>query len=622
MKPLQPEGTGKMNTAIEKTLNGWIVFSVSIKRTVKLHGITGTCFCWGLLLLSLLTIQTNQAHARITADASVQQSVMTIGQSNTYTITLRNTPNVPNIDPPRATGLAFGNNISTRSSTSIINGVSAIETSISWTFQAERPGIYTIPGRTLQVQGQAVAIDALQIEVREMPPEMRKRFFLRWELPEGPYYVGQAIPAKLQLYVRSDINAGLGSQPEGSSEQFIRNEIAGGPHQSQVRVDGQIYTLVEWESVITPIRSGTGDLPVHLVLVYETGQLQRDFFGARPIQNQIRLVTEAHAWQIKDLPQTGRPAGFSGAVGNFTVEMNLSETVVWVGDPITATLSIKGTGNFERIRAPDFVAMDGWRVYPPRSQMQEQEVPYRGVKTFEYILTAGSEQVTQVPALAFSWFDPQTAAWREVTLDPHPVTVRRNPAAASQGLTASDGSIFNQLTVSGELQPIATALGKPGTLQGIWQQPSFWIVNGTFGSAFALALLAMVRKERSQRNPYLQVRSEAAKKARDFATAAIKSARHNEDMAFYTQARQSLRHFLAYLDPQSHNADSLTWDDLERILIKFDFETSTLKQMQGLFERKDAIQFAGWKPSPEALKDDQQLFETLLNQIVTRKEFR
>lgn len=582
-----------------------------------------SCSTWLLLFVAFFAAPFADAQTNVSAEASLQNRSMALGQTGSYTITLRNTSNIPNMAPPQVAGLVFGSNASTRSSTSIINGVSSVETSISWSFQAERPGTYTIPGRTLQIQGHRISVNPVQIEVSEMPAEMRNRFFLRWDVPEGPYYVGQAIPAKLQLYLSSGMNARLGSNPDGSSEQFVRTQITGDPQQRQVRVDGRVYTLVEWDSVITPIRSGTGDLPINLVLIYETGQVQRDFFGSRPVQDQVRLVTENESWVVKDLPRSDRPNSFSGAVGNFDVEARLSERDILAGDPITLTLEISGTGNFERIQAPDFASTDGWRIYPPRSQMQEEEVSYRGVKTFEYILTPNSEQVDHVPSMAFSWFNPETAAWREIIIDPEPVNVRRSPTATMpSSLAVNNGQVFGDVDPDSRLYPLATSLGRASSLHNFWQSPTFWALNGAFSVGFAIALIALVRRERAARNPYLQVRSQAARKARDMATAAIKDANNNDASGFYSQARQSLRHYLANLDPQSQNADSLTWDDLKAILVKFEFDEITLKKMQKLFERKDAVQFAGWKPNPEELTSDRKEFEDLLNEIVTRKKYQ
>src|SRR5690606_10025383 len=111
-------------------------------------------------------------------------------------------------------------------------------------------------------------------------------------------------------------------------------------------------------------------------------------------------------------------------VGNFEVQSRLSTRDLEVGDPLTLVLEVRGEGNFERIQAPNIPETDGWRIYPPRMQMTEQDAPHRGVKTFEYILTPSAESVEKTPAVAFSWFDPREAKWKERTLGSEPVNVR------------------------------------------------------------------------------------------------------------------------------------------------------------------------------------------------------
>src|SRR5699024_1483710 len=104
---------------------------------------------------------------------------------------------------------------SIHNSTTIMNGKRSHETRVSWRFQAERMGKFIIPGRTYEIDDKRVHINDVSVEVEEMPAEMRRLFFLRWKAPEGPFYVGQAIPVTLQLFVRSGIAASLNSVPEG-----------------------------------------------------------------------------------------------------------------------------------------------------------------------------------------------------------------------------------------------------------------------------------------------------------------------------------------------------------------------------------------------------------------------
>lgn len=569
---------------------------------------------------ALLFAGLGDAAAAVRANASVQQSEMAVGQSNTYTITIRNAANTPQLERPGVPGLAFGRSASTRNATRIVNGVASRETSFSWSFQAERTGRFTIPGREIQVDGQPLRINEVVVEVEEMPAAMRERFSLRWNVPEGPFYVGQAIPATLQLYVRAGMNAGLGSHPDGSSDQFIRTDFPNEPRQRQERVDGRAFTVVEWDTVITPIRSGEGDLPVSLVLVYETGEVQREFFGPRAVQEQIRLTTPAYGWSVRDLPRAGRPESFSGAVGDFKIETSYSHDEVEVGEPITFSLQVRGEGNFERIQAPDFREAEGWRTYPPRAQMKEEGRPDRGVKTFDYILTPTSETVREAPAIAFSWFDPEEGAWQEAEIPPRAIKVHPQSRSSGGGRLAENETRDASAERDGpSLRPIATSPGRRQALLLPWRRPAFWVVNGGLGCLAAVFMIGIIRNRRAAQNPYLRVRSDAAREAKGLALQAVEAARRNDPLAFYSQARQSLRHFLAALDPPSHNPESLTWDDLETILRTHSFDEDSLARMRELFGRKDAVEFAGWRPGEKELEKDREIFEALLNQIVSRK---
>jgi hypothetical protein len=569
------------------------------------------------LLLTVLSIASAAANP-LGARASVQQGSMALGQTNTYTITIENIPQGAPLAPPSVPGLVFSNTASTSRRATIINGQSSSETSFSWNFQAERVGRFTIPPREFDLQGQRLRIQAVAVEVTEMPAEMRNRFFLRWATREGPFYVGQSIPATLQLYVRGGVQASLGGNPEGSSDQFLRTPFPAQPRQSQGQINGQPFTMVEWDTVVTPIRSGPGELPVDLILLYQTGEVRRDFFGNRPVQEQIRLTTESGNWTILDLPRANRPPSFSGAVGAFEVGSRLSAREAEAGDPLTFTLEIRGEGNFERMQAPQIPEVDGWRVYPPRARMAEGDVPYRGVKTFEYILTPIHESVSEIPAVAFSWFDPSREAWEETVLGSDPVRIRPSSSPSTPRRPAQTDVLPPSAAGSSSLLPMAQAPGRAGQLAAPWRQPLFWAFNGGMGLLAAAALVGLTRQRKIAQNPYLQLKNDATRKGRQLAALAVQAAQRQAAADFYLNATRSLRHFLAFLDPQTHNPESLTWNELEAILQKSSFAEDSLTRTRTLFNRQDAILFAGWTPTPAQLAEDREALETLLNQIARR----
>lgn len=73
----------------------------------------------------------------------------------------------------------------------------------------------------------------------------------------------------------------------------------------------------------------------------------------------VSVMAEATGIQVLPLPEQGRPASFSGAVGTFTVSATAKPVNVAVGDPITVTLAItdqSGASNLESLQPPALAA--------------------------------------------------------------------------------------------------------------------------------------------------------------------------------------------------------------------------------------------------------------------------
>ena len=68
---------------------------------------------------------------------------------------------------------------------------------------------------------------------------------------------------------------------------------------------------------------------------------------------QAMLDTPPVRVLVRPLPDSGRRRGFTGAIGKFDLgQPQLSANEVQVGDPLTLTVTISGTGNLEAISPP------------------------------------------------------------------------------------------------------------------------------------------------------------------------------------------------------------------------------------------------------------------------------
>jgi hypothetical protein len=150
------------------------------------------------------------------------------------------------------------------------------------------------------------------------------------------------------------------------------------------------------------------------------------FFQQRQY-DQFSVATNAPVVEVKPLPS--QPAGFNGAVGQFKLSSKVVPANAAIGEPITWTLELTGTGNWPDI--PGLPSRDVSRDFNV-VQPQAKRTPAEG-KIFDATL---AEDVVLVPTKAgdytlgpinFVYFDPKAGTYKTVSTPRHKVTV--NPPA-------------------------------------------------------------------------------------------------------------------------------------------------------------------------------------------------
>ena len=154
------------------------------------------------------------------------------------------------------------------------------------------------------------------------------------------------------------------------------------------------------------------------------------FFG-RIEKKHISRKSKPHNVAIDHLPQQGRPADFSGAIGSFDFQVAATPQTVEVGEPVTLTMEISGKGNFNRVSAPAFPTGQNWKSYSPTSRFQSKGSSYQGSKIFEQAIVAKNSSPNTIPALSFSYFDPERRQY--VSSTSPPLTLQISAAAKPQG---------------------------------------------------------------------------------------------------------------------------------------------------------------------------------------------
>jgi hypothetical protein len=165
------------------------------------------------------------------------------------------------------------------------------------------------------------------------------------------------------------------------------------------------------------------------------------FFQQRQYQ-QFAVPDSPVALEVRPLPPA--PAGFSGAVGNFGVTSKIVPVQVKVGEPITWTVELNGSGNWPEIRGlPSREAPADFQVIQPKpKRTQPPGKLFEGTLTEDVVLVPTRAGGYDLPPLDFVYFDPVNGEYRTATAPgghveaeaAEPVTPPAGQTAAAPGV--------------------------------------------------------------------------------------------------------------------------------------------------------------------------------------------
>ncbi len=171
----------------------------------------------------------------------------------------------------------------------------------------------------------------------------------------------------------------------------------------------------------------------HLLSI-QTGTTSFGGLFSQPRMEQVSVTSDQPVIEVRPLPAA--PPGFSGAVGQFKLVSKVVPEKAGVGEPVTWTLELSGTGNWPEIAGlPTREVSNDFQVVQPKAK----RTPSEG-KLFDVAL---AEDVVLVPAkagsyalgpIAFTYFDPKSGSYKTISAPRTTVTITA-PAVPQINLT-------------------------------------------------------------------------------------------------------------------------------------------------------------------------------------------
>jgi hypothetical protein len=365
-------------------------------------------------------------------------------------------PDLSNLEGFRVQFLGGSQNSS--SSITIINGQMTKNERKGYVFNyqltPEKTGPLAIPSIEIRSGNDTVRTDPLVIVARR--PSETDDFKLRLMLSKQTCYVGEPVILTVTWFIGKNVNNFSFNLPviydkrfefsdpevdKSSGKKLYRIQLGGAEvigEEGQEMLDGKRFTTISFKKVLIPVESGT--IPIDqatLTCSAQTGYSRRsddpfsnffddDFFRSsrRAVYKTVVVPSNNITLTVRELPKEGRPANFTGNIGNYQIESSASPLKVNVGDPITLTVKLKGPEYLEHVELPPLNAQADFKS---RFKIPEERASAEikgNSKIFTQTIRPLSPDVNEIPPVELPYFDTEKGEYRIAKSEPIPLTVK------------------------------------------------------------------------------------------------------------------------------------------------------------------------------------------------------
>ena len=191
--------------------------------------------------------------------------------------------------------------------------------------------------------------------------------------------------------------------------------------------------------VLYPQKSGKLVIePLSLDLDLELPTNRRDMFGRVVITNGNKRVSAgAKTIAVKALPEAGKPADFSGAVGKFDFKVTPSKTNLKNGESLDLLVSVTGKGNMKLFNLPKPVVPNSLEMYDPvhDEKVNTNLSGMSGKTSDKYTIIPQFKGNYPIKPMQFSYFDLGSGTYKTISSPEIMINVLDGPSANDQVAT-------------------------------------------------------------------------------------------------------------------------------------------------------------------------------------------
>ncbi|HSM64139.1 MAG TPA: BatD family protein [Gillisia sp.] len=492
-------------------------------------------------------------------------------------------------------------------SNSWINGKRTYSKTYSYFLAPTSRGKFTIGQAEITIDDEIYKTTPIQVEVTsavETPTDGNNSDFvasenlhLVAEISNSNPYLNEAITVVYKLYVSPLVSVSNWREMDSPvySDFWSQNIDIRQLKIESGQYEGEPYRFVVLrKTILYPQKTGELEIePLALSVSVDVPSERRDIFGGRLYTTVDKTVTAGkRIINAKPLPLAGKPADFTGAVGDFDFKVTANRTKLAATESTTLKVQVSGKGNLKLFELPELQVPNSIELYEPE-RIENVRTDLNGTQgsiADTYTVVPNQKGNFPIPGLSFSYFDLDSRTYKTINTEEIMLEVEAAPASSS----FSAGNNVNKLPVEPtarqfEYIKLSTNL-KPINSGPFLGSVLFWSL---LSLPLLVVLLGIVLGKKRQEIAN-DVQGKKIKKANKLARKYLSEAKKNlgDQKAFYIALERALHNYLkAKLHIQTHE---MSKDKIADLLKERNVDQGISKEFISLIE---SCEFARYAPS-------------------------
>ncbi len=595
------------------------------------------------VLLSFLVVCGVCSADDLAVDAELSRPQVALGEAVQFSVTVHGAQDVP---PPEISvpGVSV-QYVGPATMVSIVNGQMSSAITHRFILVPQKEGSFPLGPFPVRVGSTTLETQPLTLEVLPRsargsipqapaaPPSVDAKQLnlndalqLKIGINKARLFVNELVLARIQLVVGGIAVRSI-ETPSIAAHEFLVKSL-GPPKRSDVPVGQQRLSLLEFDmSVSAPqpgkFSLGPAQIGCQIVAPPSASGGRRSPVGAGAFDPSdesawenlfgsgrvlpVTVTSDPVPIEVLPLPEEGKPQGFAGAVGNFTVEAAVLPRQATVGQPVTLTLIVKGQGNFDTVTAPVFHgSREDFRTGEPSVRATVQAD--REAKVFEQVIVPLSAGIQELPQITFSFFDPEAKVYRTVAAEPISFHVQASESAAPpKPETAPLPKESPPPAVEVLLPAASPAVPKPAA-RWLGLSPALWA-----GIALAIGVALLLGAPRKKGAAAPSDSNRAYARAIEECRRAEKLAKERRVLDAYQTLLSALQRYVG--ERCGLSAESLTQKETESVLSARNVPQDLIAEISDVWQRCEAARLKPISHAADSLKDTVTVTEAWLRRM-------